>query len=223
MNSLGQGRQSVVVIGASGKTGALVIGHLLEEGHFVRAVSRTPPAEFDDACAPHFEFMQGDVSQDDAAPWMKGMDAVVFAAAGDASTENAVDHLGAGRCAVAAQAAGIVSFVLVSAHGAHDPSSWGAKFHSYLEAKAAGEKAVRAAFPSATIIRPGILTDEPATGSATIRASVGSGDAPVARADVATLTAMCSTLQKPNGLTLEIVGGTEPIKEALEWTLSSLS
>lgn len=223
MNGPARARQSTVVIGASGKTGVLVIERLLAEGHFVRAVSRTPPAEFDDAYAAEMEFVHGDVSKDDAAPWMIGMDAVVFTAAGDASTEDAVDHLGAGRCALVAQEAGAARFVLVSAHGAHDPSSWGAKFQSYLEVKAAGEKAVRSAFPSATIIRPGILTDNPATGSATIRTCVGSGEAPVARADVATLAAICSTLQEPNGLTLEIVGGTEPITEALERILNSLS
>ena len=218
-----QARQSIVVIGASGKTGVLVIKRLLAEGHFVRAVSRTPPAEFDDACTAQIEFMHGDVSKGDAAPWMIGMDAVVFTAAGDASTEDAVDHLGARRCANAAQGAGVARFILISAHGAHDPSSWGAKFQSYLVAKTAGEKAVRSAFPSATIIRPGILTDDPETGSATIRTSVGSGEVPVTRADVASLTAMCSTRQTPNGLTLEIVGGTEPIKEALQRTFNSLS
>ena len=178
MNSPRQARQSVVVIGASGKMGVLVIERLLAEGHFVRAVSRIPPAERDRACAAQIEFIQGDVSKDDAAHWMKGMDTVVFTAAGDASTEDAVDHRGAGRCAIAAQKAGLARFVLVSANGARDHASWGAKFQSYLEAKAAGEKAVRAAFPSATIIRPGILTDGPATGLATLRTSVGSGEAP---------------------------------------------
>ena len=223
MNGPRQARQSIVVIGASGKTGVLVIERLMGEGHFVRAVSRTPPAELDDSNSAQLEFMRGDVGKDDAAPWMIGMDAVIFTAAGDASTENAVDHLGAGRCAVAAQAAGVARFVLVSAHGAHDPQSWGAKFRSYLEAKAAGERAVLSAFPLAAIIRPGILTDDPATGSATIRTIVGPGEAPVTRADVATLAATCSTLQKANGITLEIVGGTEPIKEALERAFSSLS
>jgi NADH dehydrogenase len=65
---------------------------------------------------------------------------------------DAVQHEGAGRIARAAAAAGATRFIHVSAIGA-DPASPA----SYGRSKAAGEAAVRAAFPGATILRPSIV------------------------------------------------------------------
>ena len=59
---------------------------------------------------------------------------------------------GAGRIAQAAEAAGVRQLVHVSAIGA-DPASPSL----YARSKAAGEAAVRAAFPAATILRPSIV------------------------------------------------------------------
>jgi NADH dehydrogenase len=59
---------------------------------------------------------------------------------------------GAGRVARAARAAGARTFVQMSALGA-DPGSPAA----YARSKAAGEQAVRAAFPMAAIVRPSVV------------------------------------------------------------------
>lgn len=96
-----------MVVGASGKTGCLVIEKLLQDGHIVRAVSRTAPSGLSRSDTEGYEFVRGNVCSDDPAPWMVNIDAVVFAAAGDSTTENAVDHLGAEQCAAAAKASGI--------------------------------------------------------------------------------------------------------------------
>ncbi len=64
----------------------------------------------------------------------------------------AVQHEGAGRIARAAAIAGATQFLHVSAIGA-DPSSPSL----YARSKAAGEAAVRAAFPGAVILRPSIV------------------------------------------------------------------
>ena len=65
---------------------------------------------------------------------------------------NAVHAEGAQTIAEAAQAAGVKSLVHISAIGA-DPDSEA----TYARTKGEGEKAVRRAFPSATIIRPSIV------------------------------------------------------------------
>jgi uncharacterized protein YbjT (DUF2867 family) len=65
---------------------------------------------------------------------------------------DAVQHVGAGNVAKAAAAAGVGALVHISAIGA-DPQSEA----DYGRSKAAGEAAVRAAFPSATILRPSIV------------------------------------------------------------------
>lgn len=65
---------------------------------------------------------------------------------------DAVHAQGAGDVARAAKAAGASSLVHMSALGADDASA-----SAYAASKAAGEKAVLAAFPGAVIIRPSIL------------------------------------------------------------------
>jgi uncharacterized protein YbjT (DUF2867 family) len=65
---------------------------------------------------------------------------------------DAVQNVGAGNVAKAAAAAGVQTLVHLSAIGA-DPHSEA----EYGQSKAAGEAAVRAAFPSATILRPSIV------------------------------------------------------------------
>ena len=63
--------------------------------------------------------------------------------------------------------------------GAADPA-----FAAYLRAKAAADKAIRARTAlDSTIVRPGLLTDEPGTGLVTIADSTGRGSIP--REDVA--------------------------------------
>jgi NADH dehydrogenase len=83
---------------------------------------------------------------------MVGADAAINLVGVFAGDLDAVQGTGAGRIAAAARTAGAASFVHVSAIGA-DPESPVA----YARSKADGEAAVRAAFPSATILRPSIL------------------------------------------------------------------
>lgn len=214
-----------LVIGASGKTGLHVIEGLLRyqpATRTVRAVSRSRTAMEGDAFDDRVIFIPGDVTKDDPRPWMQGADTVVFCAAGSAATEHAVDHLGAKRCAEAATDVCVPQFILVSALGAHDPSSWGDAFFSYLSAKAAGERSVFSAFPKATVLRPGILTDGPATGTVVIRNTPGPGDLPVSRADVAKLVVSCVGRTDVQGMTLEIVGGDTKIDEALVQALQKM-
>lgn len=65
---------------------------------------------------------------------------------------NAVQHIGAGNVAKAAKAAGCSTLAHVSAIGGDEDSP-----AEYGRSKAAGEAAVRNAFPSAVILRPSIV------------------------------------------------------------------
>lgn len=71
---------------------------------------------------------------------------------GSFTNMDAVQNVGAGNIAKAATAAGVKALVHVSAIGADANSA-----ADYGQSKAAGEAAVRAAFPSATILRPSIV------------------------------------------------------------------
>jgi NADH dehydrogenase len=83
---------------------------------------------------------------------VQGVDAVVNLAGAFAGDLDAVQGSGAGRLAAAAAAAGATALVHLSAIGA-DPEGETA----YARSKAAGETAVLAAFPSATVLRPSVL------------------------------------------------------------------
>jgi uncharacterized protein YbjT (DUF2867 family) len=82
---------------------------------------------------------------------VKDADAVVNLV-GSFADLDAVQNIGAGNVAQAASAAGVQTLVHISAIGADAESE-----AEYGRSKAAGEASVRAAFPSATILRPSIV------------------------------------------------------------------
>jgi len=150
----------IVVIGASGFVGRYVVKHLAAEGAVIAAVSRT-------ASSAGFLRPMGDVGQialidaniadrDRLAPLLKGAEGVVYAAGilfqRGAQRFRTLHETGPAGLAALAAAAGVRRFVHISALGA-DPASPAL----YSRSKAAGEAAVRAAFPAATILRPSLI------------------------------------------------------------------
>jgi uncharacterized protein YbjT (DUF2867 family) len=149
-----------VVVGASGFVGRYIVKHLAAEGALIAAVSRR-------ASAAGFLRTMGDVGQialidagitdrDRIAPLLDGAAAVINAAGilYERGTQRfeALHETGPARLATLAAAAGVPRFVHISAIGA-DPAS---PAH-YGRSKAAGEAAVRAVIPQATIIRPSLI------------------------------------------------------------------
>lgn len=150
----------VTVFGASGFIGRYVVKRLASEGAVVAACAR----HVRDAS---FLRPMGDVGQvalfdvdlmDDAAvaAVVAGSDAVVNAVGilyeRGKRRFDAIHHRGPARLAAIAKAAGVKHFVHISAISA-DPDAPSA----YSRSKAAGEAAVRAAFPDAVILRPSLV------------------------------------------------------------------
>jgi uncharacterized protein YbjT (DUF2867 family) len=150
----------VTVLGASGFIGRYVVKRLAKRGAVVAAVSRH-------ATRAGFLRPMGDVGQvvqldagitDETrlAAAVAGSDAVVSAVGilyeRGRQRFDTVHHRGPALLARLAAAAGAKRFVHISAIGA-DPASPAA----YARSKAAGEAAVRDAFPAATILRPSIV------------------------------------------------------------------
>jgi uncharacterized protein YbjT (DUF2867 family) len=150
----------VTVLGASGFIGRYIVKRLAKRGAVVAAVSRH-------ATSAGFLRPMGDVGQvvqldagitDEArlSAAVAGSDAVVSAVGilyeRGRQRFDTVHHQGPALLARLAAAAGAKRFVHISAIGA-DPASPAA----YARSKAAGEAAVRAAFPGATILRPSIV------------------------------------------------------------------
>jgi len=150
----------VTIIGASGFVGRYVVKRLAAEGAVILACSRR-------AAAAGFLRPMGDVGQIAAINLdIADERAVAAAVAGAEAVVNAVGilfergtqrfeeihHQGPARLARLAAAAGVRHFVHVSAISA-DASAPAL----YARTKAAGEAAVRAAFPGAVILRPSLV------------------------------------------------------------------
>jgi len=142
----------VTLIGGGGFIGRYVAQELLAAGARVRIAQRDPrEALFLKPLGGlgQTQFIAADVRKPETiARAVAGADAVVNLA-GSFSDMDAVMVRGARAVAEAAASAGVANLVHVSAIGA-DPESPAA----YGRAKAAGEAAVSAAFPTAAILRP---------------------------------------------------------------------
>ncbi len=184
----------VLVAGATGRTGKLVVEQLVAKNYRVRALVRDI-AKAKAEMPSVVEVVVGDV-RDPATlvPAMKGVKYVIssIGAGGlkpePGNTSMEVDFQGNANLAAAAKTANVKQFVLVSSGGT---TNWAtnpmAFMRPILEAKAKGEAALRASGVPYTILRPGGLVDDAGGKNA---AAFAGGEGPmgrIARADVATV------------------------------------
>lgn len=149
----------VAVIGGSGFVGDHVAQALLRRGARVRVASRHPEQAWrlkPLAQLGQLQFARCDATRPgSAAAAVAGADAVVNLVGTFDGDLMAAIAGSAENLARAAAEAGCEAFVHVSAIGADPDSPAG-----YARAKAASERAVLAAFPRATVLRPSILFGE---------------------------------------------------------------
>lgn len=150
---------SILVAGATGKTGRLLVQELLDQGHKPFALVREGS---DTSVLPHgVALRQGDLT--DLQEGVRDeMDAVIFAAGSGGSTgpdmTNKVDRDGAKRLTDLARAAGVNRFVMLSSVGADQSEPMGKLAHD-LKAKQAADQHLMASGLSYAILRPVALTD----------------------------------------------------------------
>ncbi|GAB6987401.1 SDR family oxidoreductase [Nocardioides pyridinolyticus] len=169
-----------------------------------------------------------DIERQDAAAFAAAFDgcgAVVFAAGGgpDGNIERkrTVDLEGSLKSIDGAQRAGIDRFVQVSAINVDDPlpADTGDVWRAYVEAKRDADAALRESGLAWTIVRPGRLTDDPATGRVALGPDVARGD--VTRADVAAVLAAVLDAPGTVGKQWNLVNGDVPVEEAVRQGQSS--
>jgi uncharacterized protein YbjT (DUF2867 family) len=208
----------VVVIGGHGKVALELTRILTGRGDEVTSVFRNPEHS-DDVAATGAKPVAADIEQltvGALAELLAGHDSVVFSAGaggGDPARTYAVDRDAAIRVIDAAEEAGVRRFVMVSYFGAgldhgvpeDDP------FFAYAEAKAAADAHLRGTDLDWTVLGPGRLTLEPATGQIVL----GKGKGEVSRADVALVVAATLSDDSTIGRTIEFNNGPVPIAKAL--------
>ena len=148
------------ILGGAGFIGRYVVKRLAERGDVLTVGGRN-------AASANFLKLKGEVGQvglvniaiDDEAllpAFVAGNDAVVNLVGilheSGAQRFDRAHHVGPARLARLAREAGVERFIHISAIGADPRSS-----PAYARTKAAGEEAVRDAFPTATILRPSVV------------------------------------------------------------------
>jgi len=212
----------IVIAGGHGKIALLLEGLLAERGDQALALVRNPAhlADVQNAGAEAVVCDLETASAGNVAALLSGADGVVFAAgAGPGSgiaRKDSVDRAASALMAGAAEQAGVRRFVQVSSMGAGQPPRAGSDetWAAYIAAKTAAEVDLQARDLDWTIVRPGGLTDAPATGRVRLAAPpVPRGTVP--RADVAAVIAALLSEPRARQQTLELVSGDTPVAEAV--------
>ena len=194
---------------------------LAQEGHRARGLIRKQgqAAALQSAGAePLVVDLENDPASD-VATAIQGAGAVVFAAgAGPGSGEKrkrTMDFGGAVKLIDAAKEVGVARYVMVSSLGAANPEASGADgvFRVYLAAKHDADHELVASGLDYTIVRPGMLTDDPGTGRVLIADKVDHDEIP--RDDVAAVLLAVLGAGNTVGKTFELVRGETPVDDAV--------
>ncbi|GAA1494697.1 NAD(P)H-binding protein [Curtobacterium herbarum] len=218
----------IAIAGGHGQI-ALVLERLISDaGHDAIGIVRNP-AHVSDVEQTGARALVADLeqlSEEELALRLRGVDAVVFAAGAgpDSGAERklSVDRDAALLLAEAAVRLDIDRFVMISSMGAdaYDPER--AKvpaqneddvFQVYLRAKAEADANVRMRRFRWTIVRPGRLLDTPPQGTVTVGRTVPRGSIP--RADVAAVVLHALLDDSAVGKQFEVTSGDTPIPAAL--------
>lgn len=208
----------VLIAGANGQTGQLLIKKLAEDKrHHPYAMIRTKEQEGKLKELGAEGVVLADLEKD-LTEAVKGMDAVIFAAGSGGKTGPektiAVDQNGAKRLVDAAKGEGVKHFVMLSSIGADHPD--GAIKH-YHEAKGNADKHLRESGLSYTIVRPGGLTLDKANGTIELTKHFTNRDGRnIPRADVAHVLAAALDIDNVKNGVFEILSGDEKIEDAMK-------
>ncbi|MFC6903900.1 SDR family oxidoreductase [Halalkalicoccus tibetensis] len=224
--------ETVLVAGASGKTGRELLNLLRTTGLSVRAMTRDPGKVDQLERLGADEVIVGNLlEQADADRAVSGVDAVLCAVGTKpglgALTGPFVDGQGVMTLADAASEAGVEHFVFESSLGVGDakaglPLPARLLIRPILRAKDRSESHLRESGLTYTILRPGMLTDDAPSGDAVVGEGGDSVSGRISRADVARLMVAAPFTPEAAGRTLEIAGrdglrGTPTNVVAMRW------
>ncbi len=209
----------VAIAGGHGQIALHLARILSERGDRVRSLVRDPD-HCDDIREAGAEPVVCDLeesSDEELAAAIEGADAAVFAAGAGAGSgperKWTVDYEGAVKLGAAAKRAGVERIMLISAMGA-DPEHEGDEvFDVYLRAKGKADAEIAQSGLQYTIVRPGMLTDDPPSGRVAVGESVGR--AKISRADVAAVLAAALRSTETVDRAFEVVAGEVPVEQAV--------
>lgn len=208
---------TTLIIGAHGQIGQLLVQELADHHQKPRAMVRNEQqaeAVRSLGAEPVIADLEGDFSHA-----FEGCDKVVFTAGSGAKTGAdktiLVDMWGAMKAVDIAKARGIQQFVMVSSRGAEDPEAGPAKIKHYTVCKKIADDYLLASGVSYTILRPGRLTDDPASGRVINHWPENAEDQWISRADVALAIEHCLGSPGTIGKIYPLFHGDQPMAACL--------
>lgn len=213
---------TVVIVGGHGKVALRLTEALTARGHTVRSTVRREAhgADVEQAGGQPYLIDIEHSDAEDLAEVFGGADAVVFSAGaggdGNIDRKRTVDLEGSLKSIEAATRSGVRRFVQVSAIGVDDPLPADTEpvWRAYVAAKRDANAALRASGLDWTIVRPGRLTDGPATGWVRVGQDLRTGK--VSRSDVAAVIAAALETDSTIGAQFDLVEGDQAVADALD-------
>lgn len=207
----------VTVLGASGRTGRLVVRMLARRGFTVRAGLRSR-RRFDAVTGLGATPVVTDLAVDPAelVDVFAGSDAVVNCAGAadpDPAAVNLIDRDGAIGAIRSAERAGVRRYVQLSAMFADAPDQGDPLVRSILCAKQVSDTALSRSSLVWTIVRLAVLTDDPGTGRIAAASHLDAGRIP--RADVAAVVYGCLIEPHTEHRGFDLRSGDLPVAAAL--------
>ncbi|WP_404454732.1 SDR family oxidoreductase [Virgibacillus necropolis] len=210
----------VLVAGANGHTGRLLIQYLKDDGHepyaMIRKEEQKPEMEKLGGI-PVVADLEGDLGHA-----VRGMDVVMFAAGSGSKTGSDkttdVDRDGAINLIKATEKSGTKKFIMLGSFGAGrdlgEPEEGQEAMHHYIKMKKEADEYLMGTELDYTIVRPGGLTHDESTSKIKVGETVERGSIP--RADVA--KTMIAAIQEPNAYhkAFEMISGDVQIEDALK-------
>jgi uncharacterized protein YbjT (DUF2867 family) len=212
----------IVVVGAHGRTGLLIVRQLIAKGDAVLATIRNP-RHMADMVKAGAETVILDLEQStgpEFAARFRGADALVFAAGSATGESSAIDSKGVRKTLHAAEKAGVGRYVAISSIGASTgmtlSGDWATdEMKDYYRHKRAAGKAIMASTLDWTILEPGELTDGRGTGKVTLsETAIPSKSVP--RADVAAVVVAVLDSPGANRKALQLTSGKTPITDGVK-------
>ena len=213
--------KDVFIVGGAGNIGRQLGQQLSQDGVTARALCRTAEQEAS-LQQQGIQTVRGDLvalDEQQLTGLMRGCGLVVFTAGaggkGGEEMTKAVDGEGLIKSVAAAQRAGIKRFILVSAFPeAGRGRQLSDTFENYMRVKKQADVILAASALDWVIVRPGTLTDEPATGRISAGPAIAYGT--IGRADVAATLAALVHQPAVSRVIIELTAGERPVTEAID-------
>ncbi|MFT6984812.1 MAG: hypothetical protein ACJAT7_000613 [Psychromonas sp.] len=209
--------KKTLIIGASGHIGKMTTKQLLADGKAVIALVRDKN-KLADICSDKLQIVEGDLEKDFSQPFAD-CDQVIFSAGSGGKTgadkTMLIDLWAACKAVDYAKSANVSHFVMVSSIGADDPSQGTETMKPYMIAKhMADEHLIRSGL-NYTIFRPGLLTDNNATGKMQTTRPGNNEDMTINREDVANTLTYAVGKSELGGKIFELFNGDKNLADIL--------